>query len=120
VTERHSDQATRERLEAMRAELVAREDDLPIRMENQDDDYGSGHHPGDDATELFMQERNIALRGVNADTIAEIDAALARLDAGVYGICEECGAAIGEERLEARPFATRCIACQARAEQSAG
>jgi DnaK suppressor protein len=44
-------------------------------------------------------------------TIAEIDAALARIDAGTYGICVHCGATIPEERLELRPFAGGCVAC---------
>ena len=44
-------------------------------------------------------------------TIAEIDAALARIDAGTYGTCVQCGAAIPEERLELRPFAGRCVTC---------
>jgi RNA polymerase-binding transcription factor DksA len=44
-------------------------------------------------------------------TIGEIDAALARLDAGTYGRCVSCGAEIPEERLELRPFAGRCVAC---------
>jgi RNA polymerase-binding transcription factor DksA len=44
-------------------------------------------------------------------TIAEIDAALARIDAGTYGRCVTCGAAIPEERLELRPFAGRCVTC---------
>src|SRR6195952_4029464 len=44
-------------------------------------------------------------------TIGEIDAALARLDAGAYGRCVSCGAEIPEERLELRPFAGRCVSC---------
>jgi DnaK suppressor protein len=32
---------------------------------------------------------------------------------GAYGICEDCGGKIGDERLEALPDATRCVACQA-------
>jgi DnaK suppressor protein len=44
-------------------------------------------------------------------TIAEIDAALARLDAGTYGRCTGCQAEIPEERLELRPFARTCVAC---------
>ena len=42
-------------------------------------------------------------------TIDEIDAALARIDAGTYGALHRCGAAIPEERLELRPFAGRCV-----------
>ena len=44
-------------------------------------------------------------------TIAEIDAALGRIEAGTYGRCERCGTEIPEERLELRPFASRCVAC---------
>jgi DnaK suppressor protein len=44
-------------------------------------------------------------------TITEIDAALARIDAGTYGRCVTCGADIPEERLELRPFAGRCVTC---------
>jgi RNA polymerase-binding transcription factor DksA len=48
-------------------------------------------------------------------TIAEIDAALHRLDGGTYGRCAECDAVIPEERLELRPFARTCVACTAAA-----
>jgi RNA polymerase-binding transcription factor DksA len=44
-------------------------------------------------------------------TLADIDGALARIDAGTYGACTRCGSAIPEERLELRPFASRCVAC---------
>lgn len=47
--------------------------------------------------------------------LAEINAAFARLDAGVYGICVSCRQPIGRERLEAMPTAARCITCEARA-----
>jgi DnaK suppressor protein len=44
--------------------------------------------------------------------LAEIDAALARIDEGVYGTCCRCGGRIGDERLEALPWATKCIECK--------
>ena len=47
------------------------------------------------------------------DTITEIDAALARIDAGTYGSCTGCGTAIPEERLELRPFTATCVGCSA-------
>jgi RNA polymerase-binding transcription factor DksA len=53
------------------------------------------------------QRRAAALQ----ETITEIDAALARVDAGTYGSCVQCGSAIPEERLELRPFAGRCVTC---------
>ena len=46
----------------------------------------------------------------------EIQAALARIDAGTYGICDTCGEAISAERLTAMPMARRCISCQERLE----
>ena len=45
------------------------------------------------------------------DTIEQIDAALARIDAGTYGACTKCGTTIPEERLEIRPFSATCVAC---------
>ena len=44
-------------------------------------------------------------------TLDEIEAALARIDAGTYGACVRCGSAIPAERLQMRPFADRCVAC---------
>jgi DnaK suppressor protein len=44
--------------------------------------------------------------------LAEIEAALKRIDDGTYGICTNCGKEIPPERLEARPWATLCIDCK--------
>jgi RNA polymerase-binding transcription factor DksA len=43
--------------------------------------------------------------------VAALDAAVARLDAGRYGLCDGCGAPIGDERLAAQPTTTSCVAC---------
>lgn len=43
----------------------------------------------------------------------EIDLAFVRLAHGRYGLCEDCGAAIADERLDIQPAATHCAACQA-------
>lgn len=48
--------------------------------------------------------------------VAQIDAALARIDAGTYGECVDCGGDIPVERLEAIPFALRDAECGERAE----
>ena len=45
-------------------------------------------------------------------TVSELEAALARMDAGTYGYCGECGAEIPFDRLRAWPVATRCTPCQ--------
>ncbi len=46
-----------------------------------------------------------------AETLADVERALAKLDDGTYGACEVCGKPIGDARLEAMPTARRCIAC---------
>ena len=43
--------------------------------------------------------------------LADVDRALAKLDAGTYGTCDRCGQPIPPERLEARPWAQLCMAC---------
>ena len=64
------------------------------------------------ASEVFDQQRDLALRDRAEQHLALVDAALARLDAGTYGACQRCGAQIPPERLEALPWAAHCIACQ--------
>lgn len=48
---------------------------------------------------------------VTPDIIAEIDAALARMDAGTFGVCEGCGDVISLSRLMFRPYGRRCVDC---------
>jgi DnaK suppressor protein len=64
------------------------------------------------ASQVFAQQRDLALRDHNQIQIAAVDAALARLDAGTYGICVTCGKPISDARLEALPAAAHCIECQ--------
>lgn len=52
-----------------------------------------------------------ALAGELAETLAEIERALGRIDDGSYGRCERCGEAIAAARLEAMPMAATCISC---------
>jgi DnaK suppressor protein len=58
-----------------------------------------------------------AVLQMQTETLARIDAALVRLDAGEYGICASCGGEISETRLRALPFAVRCRTCEERREQ---
>ncbi len=57
---------------------------------------------------------------MRAATLARIDEALVRLDAGLYGTCTECESAISERRLRALPFAVRCQDCEGRREAVQG
>ena len=49
---------------------------------------------------------------MKAETLAQIDEALARLEQEAYGYCFECGGEISEQRLRALPFAVRCKDCE--------
>jgi DnaK suppressor protein len=52
-----------------------------------------------------------ALVGSLRETLLDVDAALAKMDAGTYGPCESCGDDIAEDRLEAMPAARLCMSC---------
>lgn len=58
------------------------------------------------------RERELALSNQALAAVDEIDRALAKMDAGTYGICEKCGEPIPHERLEALPFASLCVKCK--------
>jgi RNA polymerase-binding transcription factor len=74
-----------------------------------------------DHTDADLQgDIELALLQMRAETLARIDAALVRLDAGKYGSCFECACEISERRLQALPFAVRCQACEERRERDQG
>lgn len=73
------------------------------------------NHPSDTATELFDQERGMALKEHELTIIKKIDDSLNRIEGGNYGKCERCGAEIPEERLEFIPYADLCVTCQDKA-----
>ena len=63
----------------------------------------------DQATDLLEREIDWSLEENSEHVIAEIDAALVRIEVGTYGVCEGCGKAIDVDRLEALPWATLCL-----------
>jgi DnaK suppressor protein len=65
------------------------------------------------ASQVFEQQRDLALRDRAEQQLALVDAALARLDDGTFGTCLNCGRPIAPGRLEALPWAAHCIDCQA-------
>jgi DnaK suppressor protein len=64
------------------------------------------------ASQVFEQQRDLALRDRAQQQLELVDAALARLDAGTFGTCLRCGRSIAPERLEALPWAAHCIDCR--------
>jgi DnaK suppressor protein len=79
---------------------------------------GSGgtddEHDPEGATLAFERQHAAALLVQAREQLAAVDAALGRLEAGRYGVCERCGQPIGDDRLAARPTALTCVGCAAR------
>lgn len=73
--------------------------------------------PADKATVRLLNDLALESAGLSAARAATIRHALAKFDDASYGLCEECGNPIGFSRLQARPEARLCIACQTRAEK---
>jgi DnaK suppressor protein len=71
-------------------------------------------HDPEGATLAFERQHVAALLAQARDQLAAIDFALARLEAGRYGVCDRCGQPIGDDRLAARPAALTCVRCAAR------
>ena len=101
-------------LDAIRAALLAER----AQLQNDRDEtivapdqmtYGSQAAA---ASQVFAQQRDLALRDRADSQLAMVDAALARLGAGTFGTCVRCGSPIPAGRLEALPWAPRCIDCQ--------
>jgi DnaK suppressor protein len=107
---------TRETLLAERMRLLAEAAALAGRESQFNTLEGSGSEDADLASDLFEKELAAMLgHGVRVH-LMDIDAAIARIDTGQYGTCEECGEEIDPERLEALPRARRCLACQRKVE----
>ena len=64
------------------------------------------------ASQVFDQQRDLALRDRAIGQLAQVDAALGRLETGSFGTCLRCLREIAPARLEALPWAAHCIECQ--------
>ncbi len=76
---------------------------------------------GDDVDMIqASQLHDLASRfsGRDLQTLTQINAAMERIEAGTFGLCEACDVPIGEKRLIAMPQCTLCIDCQEEAEQN--
>ncbi len=114
---------TRARLQSERARLEGETEGLRAGVSSAtfQEDEGTESvslHPADDASELFEREKNLTVLNTLQTSIDDIDRALAKLDAGTYGQCDNCGRPIGEKRLEAMPSAAYCIDCQSALERT--
>ena len=78
---------------------------------------GAGDDQADAGTKTFEREHEMSLAANSRDMLEQTSRALARIDAGTYGVCESCGNPIGKRRLQAFPRATLCMTCKQREER---
>jgi RNA polymerase-binding transcription factor DksA len=104
-----------ERLHSERAAAASRlaglERELGSVIESASQANTDDEHDPEGATIAYERQHVAALISQARDTLADIDAAIARLEAGSYGSCVRCGEPIARERLAARPAAPTCIKC---------
>ena len=109
------------RLQAALKELSAEDHELRQRLAS--DEVATEHAVVDGAEGALSVEANLEVITQIQHERQEMGAILAALDritAGEYGLCTECGAPIGQRRLEVVPEASHCIDCQEAAERHPG
>jgi RNA polymerase-binding transcription factor len=93
------------------ARLASLTGDYTGIVEASQDSNADDEHDPEGSTIAFERSQVAALVRQAREHLTEVDAALDRVEAGTYGVCERCGAAIAPARLEARPVARTCVAC---------
>lgn len=99
---------TADRLQAKRAEIL---EQMGL-LEKKPTDQGSisfGKRVGEGTAMAVDRLSQVAVHDRLQTTLADVDRALAKLDGGTYGRCDVCGEPINDDRLEALPWAVRCV-----------
>ncbi len=107
-----------QRSELERQELDLEEESATANQSDVAGDSGMDDDFADAGTATFDRERDLSIRNNIRDLMDQIDRAAARIDAGTYGVCENCGRPIEPARLKALPHASLCLACKRRDERT--
>ncbi|MER6627148.1 TraR/DksA family transcriptional regulator [Streptomyces sp. NPDC000987] len=99
----------------LRAEISSSEASLAGLMRDSGD--GAGDDQADTGTKNITREHELALAANAREMLIQTDRALERLEAGTYGLCENCGNPIGKARMQAFPRATLCVECKQKQER---
>jgi RNA polymerase-binding protein DksA len=101
-------------IEQRRAALLSelREDVERVRKDRFEELAGSAPDAGDQSVATLIADLDHADVGRDLSELRGLEAARTRLSDGSYGVCANCGADIGFERLSANPAAVRCVDCQ--------
>ena len=84
----------------------------PGSIEEETEDKTQDNHLAETATATLDREIDYTLEENSEHVLSAIEDALKRIEEGTFGVCVNCGKAIGEERLAALPWATTCIDCK--------
>jgi len=110
--------AERERLAA---DLEALEESTATTPKDSSGDLSSySSHMADQGSDSMEREKAFLFASVKRRRLEEIDSALARIEAGSFGVCESCGKQIPVKRLERMPGASLCVECKEREEKEQG
>ena len=105
---------TRKRLEEMLDGLDRSIAVLKGEAPAPEDGPSNSLDPADAGANLSETDRTEAVLHSAQQQRGKVLAALTRMNEGTYGLCVDCGRPVPDGRLEARPDASRCVACQAR------
>jgi RNA polymerase-binding protein DksA len=83
----------------------------------RDGSDGAGNDQADVGSTTLERYHELSLANNARDMLNQIEFALSRIDDGTYGVCDNCGNAIGKGRLQAFPRATLCVSCKERQER---
>jgi DnaK suppressor protein len=108
--DRVREQLEEERRRAL-GSLAALTGDFDAVVAASRDSNADDEHDPEGATIAFERSQTAALVKQVRGRLAEVEAAIQRLEGGSYGTCERCGQPIASARLEARPAARTCITC---------
>ena len=102
-------------LERLRKELATVEAEMDDLI--ADSGEGAGDDQADSGTKTFEREHEMSLVINARDMVLQTERALERIENKSYGLCEDCGTAIGKARLQVFPRATLCMICKQKEER---
>jgi DnaK suppressor protein len=120
-----SSKLTARQLTSLRTQLEADRERTGMLIDTVVDEMGAfvsarrdtatdDEHDPEGPTLAFERSQSSAILGSSQQHLAEIDAALQRMDEGRYGLCTSCGQGVALGRLQVRPQAALCISCAER------
>jgi DnaK suppressor protein len=101
--------------ERLQAEITSAESEINQLL--REGGEGAGNDQADVGSNTFERDHEMSMAKNARENLELVQAAIARIDEGSYGICESCGEPIGKMRLQAFPRATLCMQCKQRQER---